>query len=983
MRHSSTLLLLLFGFFSLTGFSDSRILLTQNQKINLINDLIFQNPLGENYSPRVLSDGEIENTNYGVNNPDLPGHSGCFDEDKNVLLHAGVDLYAPPGESAGGKPVKAAADGDVVYYNPEDEYPGQAVVLRHSGGIYSVYMHLRNVTVAVTEPITTVTRGTILGYVRGNILTRDQTNHYDWREENGYLDDSHLHFEIRNFEDASWAYQTYDEGVYRACDNSDKPGRGYTPSGVHPDIFPNSEQHYFDPLAFINFHQPIPTPTQTQTPTLTPTITETPMPTETPTVTPTHTPTVTPTLSSYNNYFVTGPYEFTVSNDNNNRGYYTLPFYQPDAKFAAEFFYASYGRSNPFDPREKDKSITHVLLGGGSLLSPAPPNWYCFSASGMTIPGTPCNAASIILDQADYYAGHPITWNSTGWPKQTDYAGYSIEALCDKPRCNEGEFPSITGTFIVYFVWQCWCPFDKSMGRCPPSDYNGQLVSNQPLNSLGGNIGRQIERAEVDAQTYYRVRDELLSSTYEGMRFIGLYNERGPDISILLGTHPDLLTRGADLLDHWQSKLQALLDGQGDSVFISLEEANAVDQYIYDMAYATGGPLRSILLTERTKMNFPSMAGLSMSQAWAKINAGPTPTPTVTATTTLSPTPTATKTPTGTSTPTKTSTPTPTRTQTRTPTTTISPTSTTTLSPTWTLTATFTPTPAPPDAFSKTGPVNGSLTLTHPALTWGASRGATSYEYCYDTSNNNICDAPWVSAGSSTNAVLSGLTNNATYYWQVRAVNAIGNTQADGNIWWSFTARTQTFADVPIDHSLWAYIEAFYNAGITGGCGVSPLIYCPEAPVTRSSMAVFLLKTKYGSGYSPPAASHFFADLPVAGQEWMEPWIDEFYRAGITTGCGTSPLIYCPNQAVTRAAMAVFILKAKYGSSYAPPAASHFFADLPVTGQEWMEPWIDQFYREGISTGCGVNPAIFCPANPVKRAAMAVFIVRAFNLPLQ
>jgi hypothetical protein len=290
--------------------------------------------------------------------------------------------------------------------------------------------------------------------------------------------------------------------------------------------------------------------------------------------------------------------------------------------------------------------------------------------------------------------------------------------------------------------------------------------------------------------------------------------------------------------------------------------------------------------------------------------------------------------------------------------------------------------PLLPAAFEKLGPADGAYASTNPALAWNAVINAESYEYCFDTTDDDACGGSWSSAGTSTGAPLSGLTEGETYYWQARAVNAHGSTEADGGDWWSFTARRQSFADVPAGHPFWQYIEAFYSAGITTGCGVSPLIYCPEQNVTRAAMAVFLLRAKYGSSYAPPAASHYFADLPVAGKEWQEAWVDQLYREGITTGCGTGPLIYCPETAVTRAAMAVFILRAKYGSSYTPPAASHYFADLPVTGTEWMEPWVDQLYREGITTGCGVSPLIFCPEAPVKRQAIAAFIVRAFNLPL-
>src|SRR5690606_7265607 len=122
-----------------------------------------------------------------------------------------------------------------------------------------------------------------------------------------------------------------------------------------------------------------------------------------------------------------------------------------------------------------------------------------------------------------------------------------------------------------------------------------------------------------------------------------------------------------------------------------------------------------------------------------------------------------------------------------------------------------------------------------------------------------------------------------------------------------------------------------------------------------------------------------FADVPIPGKEWMEPWVGQFYDAGLTTGCLPNPLSYCPEREVTRAEMAVFVLRALYGENHVPPAASGTFADVPVPGKEWMEPWIEQFYAEGITTGCAQNPLQYCPERPVSRAWMAVFIRRAFD----
>jgi len=113
-----------------------------------------------------------------------------------------------------------------------------------------------------------------------------------------------------------------------------------------------------------------------------------------------------------------------------------------------------------------------------------------------------------------------------------------------------------------------------------------------------------------------------------------------------------------------------------------------------------------------------------------------------------------------------------------------------------------------------------------------------------------------------------------------------------------------TFSDIT-GHWAEDWIEALRSDVITGGCGVG--IYCPEDPVTRAQMAVFLLKSKYGSGFTPPdiGASTGFSDVPVT--HWAAAWIKQLAAEGITGGCGGGN--YCPDSPVTRAQMAVFLVK--------------------------------------------------------------------------
>ena len=47
-----------------------------------------------------------------------------------------------------------------------------------------------------------------------------------------------------------------------------------------------------------------------------------------------------------------------------------------------------------------------------------------------------------------------------------------------------------------------------------------------------------------------------------------------------------------------------------------------------------------------------------------------------------------------------------------------------------------------------------------------------------------------------------------------------------------------TFGDVPTDHWAFQFVEALFTSGITGGCGGGN--FCPDDPLTRGQMAVFL-----------------------------------------------------------------------------------------------------------------------------------------------
>ena len=189
----------------------------------------------------------------------------------------------------------------------------------------------------------------------------------------------------------------------------------------------------------------------------------------------------------------------------------------------------------------------------------------------------------------------------------------------------------------------------------------------------------------------------------------------------------------------------------------------------------------------------------------------------------------------------------------------------------------------------------------------------------------------------------------------------------------SFYVNT-TFLDVPVNYFAAAYVQAIVDAGVTAGCGVR--LFCPERSTSRAEMAVFLLKSLLGPAYQPPPAQGgVFADVHPG--DFAADWIEDLAARGITGGCDASN--YCPNRSVTRAEMAVLLLKTLLGSAYVPPPAQGgVFAD--VHPGDFAADWIEDLKLRGITSGCdAIN---YCPDRFVTRGEMAVFLTITFGLPL-
>ncbi|HWP43126.1 MAG TPA: S-layer homology domain-containing protein [Blastocatellia bacterium] len=137
-------------------------------------------------------------------------------------------------------------------------------------------------------------------------------------------------------------------------------------------------------------------------------------------------------------------------------------------------------------------------------------------------------------------------------------------------------------------------------------------------------------------------------------------------------------------------------------------------------------------------------------------------------------------------------------------------------------------------------------------------------------------------------------------------------------------------------------------------------------------MAAFIIKAR-GEITPPPPAMQRFVDVPPSSIFYS--FIDRMAVLGITSGCTASPPMYCPASPVTRDQMAAFIIRGL--SIFDPPTpSSQRFLDVPPTNLFYK--FVEEMAVRGITAGCGGGN--YCPGQPVTRAEMAAFLVRAFDL---
>jgi trimeric autotransporter adhesin len=115
-------------------------------------------------------------------------------------------------------------------------------------------------------------------------------------------------------------------------------------------------------------------------------------------------------------------------------------------------------------------------------------------------------------------------------------------------------------------------------------------------------------------------------------------------------------------------------------------------------------------------------------------------------------------------------------------------------------------------------------------------------------------------------------------------------------------AGSEVFNDVPATSPFCRWIEELSRRGVISGCGSGA--YCPQNPVTREQMSIFVLRTLDPTFTPPPCVPpNLYLDVPETNPFCR--WIEDLTNRGVVSGCGGGN--YCPGQPVTREQMGVFL----------------------------------------------------------------------------
>ena len=181
-------------------------------------------------------------------------------------------------------------------------------------------------------------------------------------------------------------------------------------------------------------------------------------------------------------------------------------------------------------------------------------------------------------------------------------------------------------------------------------------------------------------------------------------------------------------------------------------------------------------------------------------------------------------------------------------------------------------------------------------------------------------------------------------------------------------AEEAPFTDVGAGAYYTEPVSALAGDGVFEGTECGEGLFCPDEPILRWHMAVWIVRVLDGGNPEPVDRSRFG---DVNSEDWYVTHVERMFELEVTSGCGNGTN-YCPDRPVKRSQMAVFLTRA-FGLPEGPDSG---FSDVPL--DVWYADQVAALAASGITAGCG-DGTMFCPDAITTRGQMATFLHRAIN----
>jgi hypothetical protein len=155
-------------------------------------------------------------------------------------------------------------------------------------------------------------------------------------------------------------------------------------------------------------------------------------------------------------------------------------------------------------------------------------------------------------------------------------------------------------------------------------------------------------------------------------------------------------------------------------------------------------------------------------------------------------------------------------------------------------------------------------------------------------------------------------------------------------------------------------------------------IYAPDVDVNQVMLNDQQIPAIRDGDYVLINAGSFSTFADVTLDHWAHDYIEVLYQEGYVSGCSEDPLLYCPEDILTRAESAVFVERGIHGAPHMPQQpANQIFDDVSLG--EWYAKWAAALWEDGYTAGCDTDPLRYCPLRDHTRAEGCVFFLRMMH----